>query len=147
MTGPKPRPAAERFAEKVAPRESGCVEWTGALNPNGYGQFYASRGKYVKAHRWAYENQVGPIAGDLPLDHLCRNRKCVNVEHLEPVTQRVNLLRGETVTASHAEATHCPKGHPYAGDNLYRYPGTNWRRCKTCRREGMRLVYRKRAQS
>lgn len=69
-----------------------CWQWTGATD-RGYGKFYA-RYKTVRAHRWLYEQLVGPVAGDLMLDHLCRNRACVNPDHLEPVPQRLNIIRG-----------------------------------------------------
>lgn len=131
------RPAYRRFLEKTAPAANGCIEWTGGLNGVGYGQFYRGKkhagdtGK-IYAHRWSYEFFVGPIPEGLHLDHLCRNPKCVNPEHLEPVTCRENLLRGTGVSARHAVKTHCPAGHPYAGDNLYRHPTKGQRYCRTC---------------
>jgi hypothetical protein len=134
------RPAIDRFAEKIALTDSGCIEWIGGLNGVGYGQFFRGRlshgdtGK-TYAHRWSYEHHVGPIPEGLHLDHLCRNRACVNPDHLEPVTVRENLLRGEGVSAACAKKTHCPKGHPYSGDNLYTHPTKNMRRCRECARQ------------
>jgi hypothetical protein len=66
------------------------------------------------------------------IDHLCRNTKCVNPEHLEPVTIRENLLRGIGPSAKHAVKTHCPAGHEYSGDNLYVHPVKGMRYCRTC---------------
>jgi hypothetical protein len=134
------RPALDRFAEKIALTDSGCIEWIGGLNGVGYGQFYVgkqNRGDTGKgyAHRWSYEYHVGPIPEGKHLDHLCRNPACVNPEHLEPVTARENLLRGTGPSASHAQKTHCPAGHAYAGRNLYVYPTKNIRRCRECGRQ------------
>lgn len=141
------RPARERFFEKTRILENGCIEWTGGLNGAGYGQFY--RGKRFRgdtgktyAHRWAYEYFIGPIPDGLHLDHLCRNRRCVNPTHLEPVTVRENLLRGVGPSAMHARKTHCPAGHPYAGKNLY----TNPKGARYCRECGRIHAAKKRAR-
>lgn len=92
--GRPPRPAHERFYEKVAPNEvTECLEWqAGLFQKDGYGQFQY-RGRPHGAHRWAYEYMVGPVPDGLELDHLCANPTCVNTEHMEPVTKAVNLKR------------------------------------------------------
>lgn len=109
-----------------------CWLWTAYRDSYGYGAFYPAR-RYVAAHRWAYEFCVGPIPVGLELDHLCRVRACVNPEHLEPVTHRVNILRGVSPTAIHARKTHCPQGHPYNEANTYLRPAGN-RECRLCKR-------------
>ena len=106
---------------------SGCWLWIGAVSVNGYGKLKVNR-RTKLAHRVVYEDLVGPIPAGLTLDHLCRNRQCVNPRHLEPVTLRINTLRGETVTARAAARTTCPAGHPY-DRVLYR----NARGCSVCR--------------
>jgi hypothetical protein len=124
-----------RFASKVEiDPEGGCWLWIGKLNRNGYGRFMHPDQRNIVAHRYAYETAVGPIRDGLQLDHLCRVRRCVNPAHLEPVTQRVNLLRGDTLTAKAAAATHCPSGHPYSGNNLYVNPKGH-RFCRECHRK------------
>lgn len=91
---------------KVGPLGA-CWEWTGARNGNGYGRVHVRPGKLAYAHRAVYALLVGPIPAGLDLDHLCRNRSCVNPLHLEPVTRGENLLRGETLTRAHFERRDC----------------------------------------
>ncbi len=138
-------PLEERFWEKVylPPCEEDCWLWT-AHRARGYGRFWLD-GRLVPAHRWAYEQEVGPIPKGLQLDHLCRNRACVNLGHLEPVTNRENVLRGNGLTAQQARRTHCPQGHSYDVANTYTDP-TGGRRCRECerlrdRRRDHRKVY------
>lgn len=143
----KPRPAVDRFAEYVALAPSGCLQWLGGVTETGYGVFFVAktpRKKFARAHRWSYEYHVGPIPTGLVLDHLCRNRACVNPDHLEPVTQQVNVLRGESPSATNAKTTHCPFGHPYGGQNLYVTPD-GCRACRECKRQRDRRYRRDKA--
>lgn len=129
--GPKPRPAIDRFAAMIALTDGGCWEWLGFLNAGGYARFTPggrNRGR-VYAHRWSYEQFMGPIPEGMHLDHLCRVRACVNPEHLEPVTPAENVRRGTRLI------THCPQGHPYSGSNVRYVPGTEQRVCRTCKRD------------
>jgi hypothetical protein len=126
------RPASERFWEKVDAQDgAACWRWTACQNNMGYGTFRPEyTGTSYLAHRLAYVECVGPIPTGFVLDHLCRNRACVNPLHLEPVTQRVNLLRGNTIVAGLADRTHCSHGHSYEGSYLYR----GSRQCRACNR-------------
>lgn len=125
----------ERFWAKVDGRGEGvCWSWTAALASGGYGLFTVHE-RMVLSHRFAYELLVGPIPDGLHIDHLCRNRRCVNPDHLEPVTCRENVLRGVSNSARNARKTHCPQGHPYDDENTYITPvgGRNCRACKRAR--------------
>lgn len=143
------RPALDRFAEKIALTDSGCIEWIGGDNGAGYGSFFLdwAGGRNLKAlaHRWSYEYHVGPIPDGLHLDHLCRNTMCVNPEHLEAVTQQENTLRGFSVAAEHAQKTHCINGHPLSGDNLILRSNGKWRDCRECKRQKDRRYRQRKA--
>ena len=120
-----------RFWSKVGNGKDGCWEWRAAINDSGYGVFSIYGWRY-KAHRVSYEEIVGPIPGNLVIDHLCRNRACVRPSHMEVVTRAENVRRGIGVSAMNSLKTHCPQGHPYKGDNLRVYNGS--RHCQECRR-------------
>jgi len=118
----------ERFWRYVE-KSDGCWLWTGFISPTGYAKFGTPS---LYAHRVAYEMEVGPIAEGFDLDHLCRVRHCVNPAHLEPVTHRENVLRGEGLAAKQARKTHCPKGHEYSEANTRLYAGRRY--CRECNR-------------
>lgn len=133
-----------RFWDKVSVEpNTGCWLWTACTADTGYGQFAIGR-RMLYAHRVAYAALVGPVPGGLQLDHVrargCGVRCCVNPEHLEPVTQRENLRRGDAAKSTRswcAAITHCPNGHVYDDTNTYHFTDRNGyacRRCKTCRK-------------
>lgn len=136
--GRPPRSVFSRLADKVLFMPDGCISFIGGLDRQGYGEVNAGPGRSKFAHRIAYEAIRGPVPAGLDLDHLCRNRRCVNPFHLEAVTHRLNVLRGVGPSALHAKKTHCKSGHPLSGANLYIYCGH--RMCRTCRafRESVR---------
>ena len=142
------RPVLERMLDKVTIADTGCWQWCGATEPRGYGVMWAGAklGRQL-VHRVAYTELVGPIPEGLVIDHLCRNTGCLNPDHLEPVTQRINVLRGEAPSAIHAVKTHCVNGHEYTPENTYVYESTGIRRCRTCDREfSRRRTERKRSE-
>lgn len=119
------------FDGRVNKTSNGCWQWTGLLTKAGYGAMFA-RGEHG-AHRVSWLLHRGPIPTGLQLDHLCRNRACVNPDHMEPVTVRENVLRGEGPAARHARQTTCLHGHLFDEANTYPYRGG--RRCRQCGRD------------
>ncbi len=117
-----------------------CVEHPGARDRDGYGRVNVRLfGRRVAlAHRAAYEKATGaPIPSSMTIDHLCRNRACVNVAHMQVVDRATNTLRGIGPTAENARKTMCQNGHPLSGDNLYERPDGG-RACRACNLEAVR---------
>jgi HNH endonuclease len=111
------------------PELGACWAWTGSRLPEGYGTFRVGT-IVARAHRFAYEQFVGPIPEGLTIDHLCINPPCVNPAHLEPVTNAVNVLRGGNPAAENARKTHCARGHEFTAENTYIWKGGRY--CKAC---------------
>lgn len=130
-------PIEDRFFRKVD-AVGICWVWTGYCNKDGYGRFNrGAQGMGVaSAHRWAYEYLVGAIPAGMTLDHLCRNRKCVNPDHLEIVTRGANVLRGHSSPAANARKTRCKHGHEFTHENTYdlnrHHDGRVGRCCRQC---------------
>lgn len=128
----RPTDAQERFWMKVTKQDDGCWIWNGATDGgHRYGSFQFD-GTVRRAHRVAYFWANGDIPDGLVLDHLCRTTLCVNPDHLEPVTQHENIMRGEWGSAKNAAKTHCPRGHEYNAENTYIQPSTGGRTCRAC---------------
>lgn len=119
----------ERFWDKVQ-IGSGCWQWTAGCTEDGYPVF-SIHGKSVRGHRFSYELTNGPIEDGLQVDHLCRNRGCVNPLHMEIVSPRENVLRSMSPAALNAAKEFCSRGHEFNEKNTYRYK--NKRTCRTCR--------------
>jgi hypothetical protein len=123
-----------RFWRKVEKTDT-CWLWQGATS-RGYGTLTGNKAVHKQtwyAHRLAYEWFVGPIPEGLRIDHLCRNTRCVNPEHMEPVTGGENSLRGDGFGGLNSRKTHCEHGHPFDEENTYRKPN-GWRGCRRCTR-------------
>lgn len=132
-----PNPTWEEIRELIRTcineSATSCWEWQRSLDKHGYGRLHRSM-----AHRLSYEAFIGPIGKGLDIDHLCRNPRCVNPAHLEPVTRRENLARGVGVSQRKKRAlerTHCSKGHLLTPSNTYVRPSDGIRQCRQCRKE------------
>lgn len=144
------RDPTERFWEKV--NKDGtipsyrtdlgkCWLWTAAPHKaqNGfYGIFYPKHHQGISAQLWAWQELNGKIPDGLILDHLCRNTLCVNPSHLEPVTPKVNILRGTNMAAQYARRTHCNLGHEFTVENT-RIKKNGARQCRICRRAARKV--------
>jgi hypothetical protein len=126
--------ASTRFWSKVE-RTDSCWYWTASLQTIGYGQFgVVGRGPAL-AHRFAYEDLVGPIPEGLHIDHLCMNKRCVNPAHLEAVTQQENNRRKDVAYGTGFAKTHCKNGHEFTPENTrIRDDGKGYRTCLACRK-------------
>lgn len=111
---------------------TGCHNWSGSLDEKGYGQL-GRGGRAMKAHRWYWIQRHGEIPEGLQLDHLCRNRRCVNPDHLEPVTNRENQLRGMAPTIVAHRENRCLRGHELTPENTVQKT-TGARQCRICNR-------------
>lgn len=137
----------ERMHAMVSPEPmSGCWLWTGAIDKDGYGRAYISNkpggkglngrsrtGTTLAAHRIMFQVYRGEIPNGLGIDHLCRNRLCVNPAHLEAVTCRENLMRGNTHAKINSDKTVCLRGHEY------KLRSDGGRFCPACRNIQQRL--------
>lgn len=129
-----------------------CWIYTGARSRYGYGKVWVGSkadgtNRMVSVHIVVWENTHGRVPEGMELDHLCRQPPCHNPDHLEPVTHRENLLRGEGIAAKHAATTHCTQGHEYTPENTYwrrRANGGRSRRCRACTRAANSAAYRRR---
>lgn len=134
-----PRPNINRLLENIgASTNEGCWPWLGAVSGTGYGSFSVrlapGRRRSVVAHRLVYEVLVGPVPPELEIDHLCRNRSCVNPAHLEPVTASENQIRAK-------RKDRCKHGHLMTEENaiwLRGRGGRLFRNCRICRRQSVR---------
>jgi hypothetical protein len=122
----------DQIWDRIVLIDSGCMQFTGTgLTTHGYASVGYDN-KSWEAHRLLWRYLFGPLNKELQLDHLCRNRWCVNIAHLEPVTRRENIIRGISPAGMHFRAIHCPQGHLYTADNTAMTNGGKSRRCKTC---------------
>lgn len=123
---------ANRLAKYSRP-DGDCIRWTGVHGPKGYGRISVG-GKTRIVHRVAYEVLVGPIPEGLEIDHLCRVRDCINVQHLEPVTHLENVRRRRD------NPDECANGHPFTKENTHWYSqkgrdSNPVRKCRRCKKE------------
>jgi hypothetical protein len=127
-----------RFEGNYIPEpNSGCWLWLGQLNANGYGQMMIGY-RQVFAHRFSYQTFKAPLIDGLVIDHLCCNRCCVNPDHLDQVTQSVNVSRIPL-------STECSRGHPWTVETTWVNPKNGWRQCRQCNRDNQkRLAERRR---
>lgn len=121
----------ERFESKVEILITNCWKWNGHIEENGYGRFGIGSHLMVSAHRMSYILYKGPIDLGLTIDHLCKNKWCVNPNHLEPVTLKENLLRSNAITTINKNKQECDSGHIFSLSNTYIRP-VGSRDCRIC---------------
>ena len=125
-------------------RDGDCWRWVGSHDAEDYGRFYSGKHSY-RPYRLTYEWKTNaPFPVGLVPDHLCRNTWCVNPDHIEPVTKRVNVLRGNSPPAYNVLKTHCKQGHPFEESTTYRWKTQRQcRRCHAIRAHQRRIEMRK----
>lgn len=128
---------------KITKDPSGCWLWIGRMSKGGYGRVNSNHKQWL-AHRFFYTQMRGEIPDGMQIDHLCKNRRCVNPEHLEAVTSRENNRRSESPSAKNALRLKCIHGHALSGENLYVTPDGR-RQCKACRAARTSEYIRKKA--
>jgi hypothetical protein len=126
-----------RFNDKVE-KTSSCWVWKNAKDKDGYGIFW-DQTKIIKAHRFSYQLFKDKIPQGLQINHLCKNTSCVNPNHLEVVSCRENLMKGDTIAKQNAEKTHCKRGHEFNNKNTRFFK--NERYCLPCHQELQRQYY------
>lgn len=145
---PTPTPPHERVLRRCVQQDDGCLVFQGSLN-RGYGRVTVWEGppgqrrpRVHQSHRLVYEALVGPIPDDMTIDHLCSNKACQNVDHMEVVTREENTRRGATRRWSGVVITHCPQGHEYTPDNTRIVNGS--KACRECGRKATLRWYHER---
>lgn len=134
---PEPANILERF-NRFVERGPNCWLWIGAPDSTGYGRFYRVRNKPERAHRVAMELAGRAMPVGTVVDHICRNRLCVNPDHLRSVSRHENVHENSNALAHlNSLKTRCPKGHPYIGENLI-YRNCGRRMCRTCQNQAAR---------
>lgn len=137
--------ADERFFARVAQIPNGCWLWTGGKSGVGYGQFWFD-GRLRPAHRWSYERFVGPVPENLTVHHTCEVKACVNPEHLQPLTQRDNVMASDGPARRNSLKTHCSAGHLLVPPNMYKNK-YGWRVCRACHRRWGLEAYARRKKT
>lgn len=131
------RDSKEYILSRIKVDENGCWNYPYSLQTNGYARI---QGEY--AHRASYEIFKSRIPEGLTIDHLCKNKICVNPQHMEAVTAVENTMRSSAIPATNARKTHCMRGHPFSGNNLLVYAGK--RQCRICLNRAQLIRYYKR---
>lgn len=123
----------------------GCWEWQACKTPGGYGRMMF-RGRMTTGHRAAMIVTGHDVPVGMHVDHICKNIVCIRPSHLRVVTPRQNVRYSDAVTGINSRKTHCKRGHPLSGNNLYERPyrGITARQCLTCRRAASRASVERR---
>lgn len=135
----QPHPIFVRLMARSVITDAGCYEWQGTADRSGYGKT-SFQGRFASTHRLAYKHLGPEFDHQLTLDHLCKNRRCWRIDHLEPVTMQTNVHRGDGWAGLNARATHCRQGHEFtpANTRVRQRPDKGTapqRQCRQCDRE------------